>query len=942
MERTDVTGRLEQAIATLLLLALAVLPLRGQETVATIRETAFRRFTSGEFAEALPYLEQLIEIQGNSKSSQIQAGMERVFYNAAMCQFLTGQFAGAEAAFVRYNKKYRRGIYLHESFVYIADAQRFSGRLSQAIKSYEAALRRFSYPVDLRTDIYAAIARCHLAEGDWVRAREPLRKAFETAPDFLRRNRAATLLATAYLKTLELDQIYLMVPYLLTRDSLASRSIAFNLAALEAGDDLFGEERYREAFWIHRLVYPHDEVLLRTELFLEQLQRMVLEAQRDTPAPRRLMRLQEWVADTEAELQALRDQVDNYDPELMYRIARGYMEAKRYREGCELFLHLNRVGGEAHAEESLYLAFVCAANVTPLTRAYAIARQYMDDYPGGEWYDPLTLTVGQMYAREPDWPETIRHFSEVLQVKPGHQAAAECLYLLGYAHFMEEQFEQARVRLLDLRTRFPESDLMDDALYWSAMSAMFDGDFETGAQEFEELLLRFPETLYAIDAAYRLAVCNYALGDYDRAEQRLATFMLKHPGHALAGEARMTRGDIAGAVGRVDDAIRHYQSAMNASTNDLNIEQFNHCAFQAGQILYDHERYANLREHFQRYLEQNREGSNPPLAIYWIGRAMWQMEERMGTVRFYRDAALKFGRDRLAIGVDMILDEWVAATRKLTPDESAVAWKDIELTIRAARDSGDRVAMLRFQRLLLYHPDLQPAARERLLDNLCTSSNIPHASPSVLETMLTTARARNQDALAVRVARAVIDDFTETDYALDARMYLAQRAIGLARSEPPGSTKAQTLFDEAASHLQIIRDVYAASGEAAEALLALGEIYTLQNKTDEADQCYKDVLGFRDWRNLWPRALLGRGQCAEAKREWIRASAFYERIYVLYIGYREIAAQAYYKRAECLHRGYEDAKAIETLQAMLGNQDFAAFPEFEKARQLLARLGGTR
>ena len=102
------------------------------------------------------------------------------------------------------------------------------------------------------------------------------------------------------------------------------------------------------------------------------------------------------------------------------------------------------------------------------------------------------------------------------------------------------------------------------------------------------------------------------------------------------------------------------------------------------------------------------------------------------------------------------------------------------------------------------------------------------------------------------------------------------------------------------------------------------------------------MLGVREWRNLWPRALMGRGASAEAKREWIRASAFYERIYVLYIGHREIAAQAYYKRALCLHRGYENTKAIETLKAMLANHDFEAFPEYGKARQLLARLGGAQ
>ena len=44
-----------------------------------------------------------------------------------------------------------------------------------------------------------------------------------------------------------------MVPYLLRRDSHAARSIAFNLSA-KAGDELFMDERYREAFWMFRLV----------------------------------------------------------------------------------------------------------------------------------------------------------------------------------------------------------------------------------------------------------------------------------------------------------------------------------------------------------------------------------------------------------------------------------------------------------------------------------------------------------------------------------------------------------------------------------------------------------------------------------------------------------------------------------------------------------------
>lgn len=55
----------------------------------------------------------------------------------------------------------------------------------------------------------------------------------------LRRNRAATFLVTSFLKTLSLDDLYPIIPYLLKRDSQAARSIVFNLSAMEA-------RRYRE------------------------------------------------------------------------------------------------------------------------------------------------------------------------------------------------------------------------------------------------------------------------------------------------------------------------------------------------------------------------------------------------------------------------------------------------------------------------------------------------------------------------------------------------------------------------------------------------------------------------------------------------------------------------------------------------------------------------
>ena len=921
-------------------LILAVAPAFAQETLSSIREQAFRYFADGEFADALPFFEQMIEIQGESTDPMVVSGMERVYYNAALCKFFTGNFPAAQTAFERYNAKYKRGTFLHESFVYIGDSLRYSNKPDAAIRQYRAALKRFRYPTDTRTDIYSSIARCYLQQDDWQSAIDPLRHAMACAPDALRRNHSATLLATAFLKTLKLEEIYKIVPFLLTRDSLASRSVAFNISALEAGDTLFADERYREAFWIHRLVYPYEDVLANAQAYLDRLNAMVKASSRYAARPRYLMRLHEWIGDTESEIQAMRDNVENYDAELSYRIARGYMEAKRFHEGRELFLHLFRTKIPEHEEECLYLAFMCSTQCGDNGRTHAIARTYMDEYPGGGWYDALTLLDGQLMAQDKDWKAVIAHFDEVLKVKPEHESAAECLYLLGYAHFMEEEFEQSRVRLAEIREKYPKSDLMPDAVYWSAMDAIFSGDFETGEKDFSELIANWPDCRYFADARYRRGICNYALANYDVADEQLGSFVHDYPENGNAAEAVMTRGDIAGAVGRLDDAVSYYTRALNTTTNDLNIEQYNHCAFQCGQILYDAERYADVRDHFTRYIKNNRPESNIPLAVYWIGRAMQQQDEKFGALKFYQDAALRFGRDRLSVGVDMILDEWVALTRKLPELEANAAWENIRLIIRNSANSRDPISALRFQRLLIYRPGISEGERERELDSICQAANITNASPAVLELMLDTARERGQTNFAARVAYTIINDFTETDYALSARAWLADVALAQIRAEPPGSAKIEKLYNGAVKNLTVIREVYATQPEAAEALVKLGEIYTETGKNDEADECYKQVLGVRDWRHLWPTALLGRGQCAEKKSEWLKAAAYYERIYLMYSGNREMTAKAYLARAKCLRRGYEVGAARETLKAMLSFEDLKRYPEYAQAERLLSNIGG--
>lgn len=895
----------------------------AQDTPREVRAKANIALSQGAYADAIGFLQQLVEWFGQSTDQSTVTDMGPVYFNLGICHFLMGQFAEARTAFEVYLKKYRNGARASEAAVYIADAYRFDGGLDKALKAYDEALKRYGLGPDLEADVYAGMIRCHLAQDQWDRAMPLLKKLYDVAPDLDRRSWAATFLTTAYMKEMRLENVYRLVPYLLLPDSFASRSVALNMSALEAGDLLFGEEKYRDALWVYRLVYPHDTLVARSEIHLDVLQKRSERLKKTGADPRRVMRIQERIGELEAEIKALSG-VENYDIELFYRIARAYMEIFRYREAQEMFVYLYGQAEGRRAEEALYLAFECATRVQPWDRAFELGDEYAKVYPGGEFYDRVSLMTGQMYAKLENWAKVIETLTKALEVSPRHEEAAECMFLVGYAHFMEERFGESVTWLRRMNSSYPGNPRQVDGSYWTGMGLMFDRKFDEAAPAFDDVIEAGSNSAYRVDAAFRRAVCDFGRSRYREAETRLSQFVGQHPDSKLCGEAYMMLGDISGVFGELPRAVVRYQQVLK---QDTNIEFYNHAAFRCGEILEEMRDFAGMVRHFKDYIQANREGCNVPLAIYWVGSAMWSMGEKTGAIEYYRQAVERYGNRRGDLGIDMILDEWIGRGKKLDTNSVGRAWQDLEELERRASQSGQAVLSLRLKRVFLYQSTVTPERKKALLDDIVRAESITNASPGVLELMLDEAEKRGDRALAMQVADATIREFPETDYALAARMFIARDAM------------AALDFKTAVKHLSIIKEVYATSGEAADALMMLGAIHLKQNQYAEADACYSAVLNVREWRGpMWPEALYGRGECARLQRRYEEACAFYERIYVMYRRYTLWVGKAYLARAECLARMQQYNQAADTLSEMIASPELKDAPEVAEAQKRLEAL----
>jgi TolA-binding protein len=235
--------------------------------------------------------------------------------------------------------------------------------------------------------------------------------------------------------------------------------------------------------------------------------------------------------------------------------------------------------------------------------------------------------------------------------------------------------------------------------------------------------------------------------------------------------------------------------------------------------------------------------------------------------------------------------------------------------------------VLRLEHIFLFNPKLSDRARKQITDKLLNADAVASASPTILEFILDEAPKHGKPELALLAARTIVKDFPETDYVIAARMRLAEEAIHSGD------------YHQAEEHRTVIRNVFATSPAAAKALIMLGNMYLKQRKYTAADKCFKQVLGVREWRGpLWPEAIYGRGECARLQRQYAKAAAYYERIYLLYAHYKSWTAKAYLQRTRCRLRLHEDGKAREVLVEFLGIAALAETPEAGEARKLMQRF----
>jgi TolA-binding protein len=939
--QSETAARLYRGLALLVLLS--ALSLRGHDpaTLGTSRlqEVSSQYLENAAFGRAVPYLAELDRRLRESDETAAVRARGPILYFLGLGRLQLADLFGADQAFNDFIAGYPDSPRLASAQMYRADTFYYRQEWSNAAAIYAQVVtdgQVAALSPELRARFWEHYADCVFVERDWARG-ETVFPAFQQStagwPDPAvaaeKHSKASSYLLQAAMETEDFAQAMAQLPAISEQKGTARHDLSLNLALMRGGDRLYEAQRYGEALYFYELVLRPDELRVYwaariAELTVEQSQREGVEwfAERLLQIERELQQARARIGQLGGPAAPVADDEENvvadYGPALAFRIARCYMARGRSFEAYWAFQRLEQVaaamvGGQAESfsEEALYGQVKMAAASGFDDRVGRLARRYLRTAPYTRFIGDVAYELLQTAIRaehEPTVWELTEAYLERVRLDPTLQEAPKLIYLVGSTLVEARHYDVVQEQLAPMLAQYPDRGFSDGLRYWLGLVDVMEGRFGAALAHFDGIVREYPDGSYSEDAAYRIGVSQFGLLAYRKARRQLEGFLQDHPESRLVCEAQALLGDIAAAEGRWEAALQAYSAAREAGAwmSPPNLAYLNHAVFAAGDIFAAQGRWIEMAEWFEGYLRRWGRTGRAGDALYQLGRAQVALGRSEEMLELWIESILEFGDDPRDSGPDLMLAEFPEHFRAIRGDSPADVLQDA-LAIATAQDK----ATLRFR--LAWALEQLDVAPENLPQ--MTREQLAAGSAAVLVAVANRERDRDPElALAAAERSLALDRWGP--YAADALMALAELHTAAAR--PSAAIDAwRELADSFPTHTA-----------AATARLRQGDLERERGAFDAAKAAYRAVLQVRQWRGAaWAEANFKIGLTHFESGNFEAAFGFCQRVYVLYPGIENWAAEAYLVSGmalENLNRSHDAAATYRELLADEGLADEAA------------------
>ena len=473
------------------------------------------------------------------------------------------------------------------------------------------------------------------------------------------------------------------------------------------------------------------------------------------------------------------------------------------------------------------------------------------------------------------YEKAIEKSSKVLVYYPDSKYVDDALFLLGMSLLWTNEPIKSATKFEELLTAFPDSKFADEAQYWRSVAWMKAGEFEKAEAEFENLI-EMGE--HAEDASFMWAMSFYEKEDYVSAELKFVEFIEGYPESPLVSsaalhlmriywrwsdfaqvleqdkfivleqlqpdqwfESRMTIGEALLKLGRLEDALAHFQQMKEVRGFSDNIGDIE---VRIGLIFYAQDDTTTAASTWRDVTERYKRTEAAAWAYYYLGEMYLDYSNYELALEMFQLAG-KQGR-----GTEVV-------TMALEMAEAIQEIIDLQTQIVAGGDSITNLVELQIELAEMYvlklnQPDSAISQYRRILEENPQDALAPKANYALGWTY---AYSKNDWDTADSAYAVLLQKYSDSDYALGAVQYFEGRGAALDSTEVRSVgyyfIKAEELLltnknpEQALIYYSFVIDSFPSSALVPKSLLAKAYIYLeYQDKRDEAKILYELVTDY--------------------------------------------------------------------------------------------------
>ncbi|WP_372794079.1 tetratricopeptide repeat protein [Pontiella sp.] len=804
------------------------------------------------------------------------------------------------------------------------------------------------YTTAERVSLYMTLAEAQSELENWEASIAPYEYVIDNAEEGDRKGYAIMKLVKALIALERFDDAKDFIVTLYNTE--ARYDIRVNMALMNAAAKLFEVEKYDSALMLYRMILPRHEMVTYQVAKMNTIRRDAglprVEIQTTTNAMGRVLTIfgnqsegQVMVENTivsglppkPEELVKLEEATQvllglpPYEDDVLYRTGLLFARAGRPWEAVSA---LDYIAGLEPDSEKGQDAFVQALMVLadPLKKYDLVEERgmlFLNTYTKGRGPRQVAHALTGAYQKQERWAD-IKELLPVIELFETSEDPAilqydcELHYMQAIADIVLLKYDAALTGFERVLKDYPESHQEENSRYWHAMAQLFLKNYEDAVNEYDYYIDSWTNGVWLPSSTFHSGVALFGMEKYDEAQERFTQVINSFKESDVYSDACAMRADLQASKGELEAAQTDYEEAIAKAQLP---RQATYAVFQLSAMFELEERYEEILNVVNAYLDRYGEEADVAKAAYWIGKTKQAQGLTGEAVEAYRETIIKYGAEVLQDGVDLIIGELLSIYQRQLDVAEQEALKE---SLRAAWEETDNVTLqLRIRVLLAWMEQNQLELGEQLIQEL---DQLEQAPPPVLGVICDASFELKDYTRAAEILDLFQIRYEESDFM---RSALKLRAYELFDLEQYDAVRA--IIAEAQAR-------YGTALSAAWAQIMKGRVELREGHYDEARKTFEAVLSVRDWRGEpYAEATFYLGRVEEEAGDPRRAFGWYQRVYVLYKGYSGgyWAAEGYLASARCLEKMGRENDVRNTYRALLFDKYVNTLPQADVAINVL-------